>query len=163
MAAEEIGKWVEVTFDCLPLRSVSRVDAPLDASPKFAAKLLRIREAMDKHGTLNTYFLHNASCVYHLTNDPAEGMLEYAFEGVVMTDEGDLVARNCDLDVELKSETCSWLNQAVVDWLSETTLRTVLVEFNRFIQAGDLSKTVERLEQLNQATDESGGFVGMYL
>ena len=157
------GQWVEVAFDCLPLRSVARVDVPLDASPKLAAKMLRIKGAMDKHGTLNSYYLHNASCTYHLTNDSAVGMLQYDFEGVVLTDAGDLGALSCDLQVELTRETCSWLNQAIVDWLAETVRRSVLVEFDRYIRMGDLTKTLQRAQQLERASEESGGFVGMYL
>ncbi len=157
------GQWVEVAFDCLPLRTISRVDVPMDASPKLAEKMLRVRSAIEKHGALNTYYLHNATCTYHLTNDPMQGMMRYRFEGVVLTDASDTDARSCDLLVQLAEETCSWLNQAIVDWLAETVQRSVLVEFNRYIRAGDLTKTVERIEQLQQASDDAGGYVGMYL
>lgn len=157
------GNWVEVEFDCMPLRTVTRVDVPLDASPNLAARILRVRQALEKHGALNSYYLHNASCTYHLTNDPQLGMMEFAFEGVVLTDEQDLQARSCDLQVTLTRETCSWLNQAVVDWLAETVQRNVLIEFNRYIAQGDLSKTLERIERTQQASDDAGGFVGMYL
>ncbi len=156
-------RWVEITFDCLPLRTVNRADVPLDASPKLAAKLLRIRAAIEKHGTLNSYYLHAAHCKFHLTNDPLQGMLEFSFEGTVLTDENDLEARSADLLVSLASETCSWINQAIVDWLNETVPRAVLVEFNRFIRAGDLSQAIERIEKIQQASDAAGGFVGMYL
>lgn len=157
------GSWVEVEFDCMPLRSVTRVDVPIDASPKLAEKIRRVKAALEKHGALNSYYLHNASCVYHLTNDPAQGMMEYEFEGVVLTDEQDLQARSCDLLVSLKRETCSWLTQSIVQWLAETVQRNVLIEFNRYILAGDLTKTIERLEQVHKASDEAGGYVGMYL
>lgn len=160
---ELFGRWVEVVFDCLPLRTVSRIDVPIDASPKLAEKMLRVKRAVETHGTLNSYYLHNANCTYHLTNDPAQGMLEFSFDGVVLTDERDLVARNCDLSISLARETTSWINQSVVDWLAETVQRSVLVEFNRYISAGDLSKTVARLEQLQRETDASDGFVGMHL
>lgn len=147
----------------MPLRSVPRVDVPLDASPKLAAKILRVKAALEKHGSLNSYYLHNAKCIYHLTNDPQQGMMEFEFEGVVLTDERDMQARSCDLLVALKRETCSWLNQSIVDWLGETVRRNVLIDFNRFISQGDLSKTLERIEQTQHASDEAGGFVGMYL
>jgi hypothetical protein len=160
---EASGHWVEVTFDCMPLRSVPRVDVPLDASPKLAAKILRVKTALEKHGSLNSYYLHNAKCIYHLTNDPQQGMMEFEFEGVVLTDERDMQARSCDLLVALKRETCSWLNQSIVDWLGETVRRNVLIDFNRYISQGDLSKTLERIEQTQHASDEAGGFVGMYL
>jgi heme-degrading monooxygenase HmoA len=47
--------------------------------------------------------------------------------------------------------------------LTVAVQRAVLVEFDRYVQAGDLTKTIERLEALQKASDESGGFVGMYL
>ncbi len=157
------GHWVEVVFDCMPLRTVNRVDAPLDASPKLAAKFLRVKAAIEKHGTLNCYYLHNATCTYYLTNDPQQGMMEFEFEGVVLTDQQDVQSRSCDLQVSLRRETCSWLNQSIVAWLSETVQRNVLIEFDRYIAQGDLTKTLERIEQTQQASDEAGGFVGMYL
>ncbi len=157
------GHWVDVVFDCMPLRTVTRVDAPLDASPKLTAKILRVKAALEKHGTLNSYYLHNATCTYHLTNDPRQGMMEFEFEGVVLTDQRDLQSRSCDLQVSLRRETCSWLNQSIVDWLSETVQRNVLIEFDSYIAQGDLTKTLERIEQTQQASDESGGYVGMYL
>ncbi len=159
----EFGQWVEVEFDCLPLRSVTRVDVPIDASPKLADKMLRLKAALETHGTLGSYFLHNATCRFHLTNDPMNGMLQYSFEGVILTDENDMNPRCCDLQVELVKETCSWLNQSIVDRLSETVQRTVMVEFERYIAAGDLNATIERLEKLQRESDETGGFVGMYL
>ena len=80
-----MDRWVEIQFDCLPLRSVSRWDATSDASPKFRDFCARLAEAHRRHGTHNAYFLHNARCVYHLTNHPDLGMLEFRFEGVVLT------------------------------------------------------------------------------
>ena len=162
-SSEANGTWVEVDFDCLPTRSVPQLGPPVDASPKLVEKMNRMRSAIEKHGTLNTYFLHNATCTYYLTNDPKQGMMQYSFEGVVLTDPSDMEARDCDLSIELVRETCSWLNQSVVDWLAETVQRNVLIEFNRYIQAGDLTKTIERMQQVEQASDDAGGFVGMYL
>lgn len=157
------GRWVEIEFDCLPLRTVARVDVPLDASPKLAEKMLRVKAAIEKHGALNSYYLHNAACVYHLTNDPTHGMLRFEFEGVLLTDERDMEARSCDLHITLASETCSWINQAVVDWLTETVQHAVQVEFNRYIGTGDLNKTIARIEKIQASAEASGGFVGMYL
>jgi hypothetical protein len=158
-----MANWVEITFDCIPMRSVSRLDAPLDASPKLAAKLLRLKQAIETHGTHNTYYLHNANCRFHLTNNPEIGSISFDFEGTVFTDSDDLKATRTDLDVTLQSETCNWLNQAVVTWLSESVHRAVIVEFDRYIAAGDLEKTRERLAKIEQTLDESKGFVGMYL
>ncbi|MBX3422063.1 MAG: hypothetical protein KF752_10970 [Pirellulaceae bacterium] len=163
MSNTEFGSWVDVKFDCLPLRSVRSFAAPDDASPKLAAKLERMRVARESHGSMGSYYLHNATCTFHFTNDPALGMCQYSFEGVVLTDSQDMQARSCELTIELARDTCSWINQAIVDWLAESVQRAVLVEFNRFIQAGDLTKTIQRLESMNKASDDAGGFVGMYL
>lgn len=158
-----MGKWVEITFDCVPLRTLKEVIVPADASPKLAKKLTRMRDALEVHGRLNSYYLHNAHCSYHFTNDPDIGMCQFDFEGVILTDDGDMQARSCDLSIQLARETCSWIHQSIVDWLSESVQHAVLVEFNRYIQAGDLTKTIERLEALQRETEESGGYVGMYL
>jgi len=158
-----MANWVEITFDCLPMRSVSRLDAPLDASPKLAAKLLRIKQAIESHGSHNTYYLHNANCCFHLTNDPEIGSVAFRFEGIVFTDADDLKAIRTELDVSLHRETCNWLNQAIVQWLSESVHRAVVVEFDRYIAAGDLEKTRERLAKIEQTLEASQGFVGMYL
>jgi hypothetical protein len=163
MADTALGQWVEVRFDCLPLRSAGNLEIPDDASPKLAQKLQRIRQAIDKHGSLNSYFLHNATCTYYLTNNPLIGMVQFNFEGVVLTEANDLSSHSCDLRVELARETCSWINQSIVDWLAESVQRAVLVDFNRYISEGDLTKTLERLAAIQKASEESGGFVGMYL
>jgi hypothetical protein len=39
----------------------------------------------------------------------------------------------------------------------------VLVEFDRYIEAGDLEQTKKRLERIHADSDQSGGFVGMGL
>ena len=52
-------------------------------------------------GLHNSYYLHHASCVFHLTNDPRVGMLEFRFEGTVLTDAEDRSAIESDLEVEL--------------------------------------------------------------
>ena len=75
------GHWVEIEFDCLPLRSVSRFDVPVDASPKYEQFVLRVKDAMAKHGSHNTYYLHRGTCTYHLTNDPKQGCVIFQFEG----------------------------------------------------------------------------------
>lgn len=155
--------WVEIAFDCLPLRSVNRVDAPLDASPKLAAKMLRIKQAIESHGSHNTYYLHNATCRFHLTNNPEIGSIAYKFEGTIFTNTEDLKAIRTELTVSLDRETCDWLNQSIVDWLSESVHRAVVVEFDRYIAAGDLAKTRERLAKIEQTLDDSQGYVGMYL
>lgn len=156
-------RWVEITFDCLPLRSVTRLDFPLDASPKYEQFCRQVKQAIDRHGTHNSYYLYNARCIYRLLNHPELGRLEFTFVGTALTDELDLACRSCELQVELHRETCDWLTQPIVDWFAESVTRSVAVEFDRFIQAGDLQRAKDRIEQIQQACDEGGGYVGMYL
>jgi hypothetical protein len=156
-------QWVDIQFDCIPLRSVTRLDVPLDASPRYQALCQRIKSAIERHGVHNAYYLHNAHCLYHLTNDPHDSVLEFAFEGTVFTDDEDVRCKSCDLEVRLQRETCDWLTQPVVQWFSETVRRAVAREFDRYIQAGDLQRAKERIERIQKESDEAGGFIGMYL
>lgn len=158
-----MDRWVEIAFDCIPLRSVTRLDVPIDASPKYRAFCERIKAAIERHGTHNTYYLHHARCVFHVINHPKDGVLDFAFEGTVLTDDQDVTCKACELDVQLQGETCDWLTQPVVDWFAETVQRAVACEFNLFIQAGNLQRAKERMERIEQECDESGGFLGMYL
>ncbi len=157
------GRWVDIEFDCLPLRSVTRLDIPLDASPVYEQFVLRVKAAIEKHGAHNAYYLSSASCTFHLTNDPNAGTVRYAIEGTVLTDVGDLTTRAVDLSVRLDRETCPWLTEPIVDFLAESVRQAVIVEFNRYIEAGDLRRTQERVEKIQSESDASGGFVGMYL
>jgi hypothetical protein len=158
-----MNRWVEITFDCLPLRSVGRMDIPLDASPKFRERCERIKAAIEKHGTFNTYFLYNAACKFHLTNRNDSGMIEFRWEGTAITDQSDLRTDRCDLSVELVRETCDWLTAPVVEWFHQTVIHAVKAEFDRYIEAGDLAKTKERMQKLQAEMEKSGGHVGMYL
>ena len=155
--------WVEIEFDCLPLRSITRWDVPIDASADYREFCQRVKRSADRHGTHNTYYLYNARCVFHLTNRPETGMIEFHFEGVVLTDETDQHTRASDLEVHLYRETCQWLVDPVVQWFYETVRHAVEVEFDRYIATGDLEKTRRRIEKIDAAQRESGGFLGMYL
>lgn len=157
------ARWVEIEFDCLPLRTVTRLDVPVDASPRYEQFVLRVKQAIAKHGTLNSYYLYQAHCTYHLTNDPARGQIRFAVEGVVLTDTSDQHAKQSDLIVRLEQETCAWLTEPIVEFFAESVRQAVLVEFDRYIRAGDLRKTEERIRQIQQQSDNAGGFVGMYL
>ena len=156
-------QWVQISFDCLPLRSIERLDIPMDASPKFRQRCERIKDALDRHGTHNSYFLYNAGCTFRVTNHPEQGMIQFRFEGTLLTDSEDCASRSCDLDIELVRETTDWLTEPVVQWFSDTVPHAVLAEFDRYIQAGDLQQTKERLERIREASDDSEGFLGMYL
>ncbi len=155
--------WVEVQFDCLPLRAIPRIDIPLDASPGYRALCERIKRAMELHGTFNTYYLYNARAVYHLTNAADVGMLEFSFEGTVFTDDKDQRTVRADLEVRLSRETVDWLIEPVVEWFRQTVMHTVLVEFDRYIAAGDLEKARQRMETIQKQIELHGGYLGMYL
>lgn len=154
---------VDIAFDCLPLRSLSRLDPPLDASPGLVAKWARIQKAIEVHGTHNTYYLHNAHCRFFVTNDPDCGMIAFRFEGVVFTDEADVSTRHAALQVTLDQENVPWLEQHVVKWFAECVSHAVRAEFDRYIAAGDLRRTRARHQQLELELERSGGFVGMHL
>ncbi|HZL91060.1 MAG TPA: hypothetical protein VFB96_22025 [Pirellulaceae bacterium] len=154
---------VEIAFDCLPLRSIPRLDVPIDASPKFRQRCERIKQAMEKHGSHNSYFLYNAACKFHLTNKEDFATIEFRFEGTVLTDASDLHTQTADLQVDLVRETCDWLTAPVVAWFAQTVSEAVKVEFDRYIEAGDLQKAKERAERMQAEMEKSGGYVGMYL
>jgi len=151
---------VDIAFDCLPLRSVGRLDVPLDASPEFRSRLEHLKRSVDKHGINNAYFLYNSRCIYRLANSDVEGMLRFSFEGTVLTDLSDAKADRADLTIELHSETCGGLPAVVVDWFCGAVERAVLVEFDRFIAAGHLAKRVDELERLTHLA-ELTSFTGM--
>lgn len=156
-------QWVEIEFDCLPLRSVGRLDPPLDASPAWREFCHRVASSLQKHGAHNTYYLHHGTCRYHLLNSADQGVIEFHFEGVVLTDPEDKRTVSSDLQINLGAETCPWLTEPVVQWFYQTVARSVEVEFDRYIEAGDLDKARQRIERVQQMVDEQGGYLGMYL
>ena len=101
--------------------------------------------------------------MFHLTNDPQIGMVSFDFGGTVLTDPEDLKTVDCDLAVTLKGEVCDWLTADAVAWLAETVRQAVRVEFDRYISAGDLGRTIERMERLRAESNAHGGFLGMGL
>lgn len=154
---------LNITFDCLPLRSVPRWDVPLDASPEFQGLCGRIKQAAVKHGFHNTYYLCGGRCVFQLTNDPDAGMLAFQFEGTVLTDAQDRKPAGLDLQVHLDQETCDWLTAPVLSWFCETVCRAVQVEFERYIGGCDPAQTCERLQQIEAEMIRREGFVGLGL
>ncbi|HEX4148842.1 MAG TPA: hypothetical protein VHY20_07635 [Pirellulales bacterium] len=142
---------------------MTRFDIPLDASPKFRARCQRIKSALETHGSHNTYYVYNASCTYHLTNSAELGMLQFAFEGTVLTGENDQTTVEASLEASLEHETCDWLTEPIVAWFRETVRHSVMVEFDRYIAAGDLALTLARVARLQAESDQQGGFLGMYL
>jgi hypothetical protein len=131
---------VEIAFDCLPLRSIGRVDVPLDASPEYRARGERLQQAIEKHGRENAYFLYNTRCVYRLANSDIDNMLRFTFDGVLLTDRSDAKAASADLAIELQSETCGPLSPEVLAWFRGVVERAVLIDFDHFIAAGQLAQ-----------------------
>jgi hypothetical protein len=115
------------------------------------------------HGSHNSYFLYNAHCSFHLTNNPELGMIQFSFEGAVLTDATDRHTIQSDLEIQLVRETCDWLTQPVNAWLMETVGKAVEIEFDRYIAAGDLEQAKRRAEAIQAKADQSGGYMGMYL
>jgi hypothetical protein len=154
---------VAISFDCTPLRSVPRLDIPLDASPAYRTRLERMQRAVAAHGTRNAYYLTDGSCTFRFTNDPESGWVRFRFEGTVLTDGSDLKTTGGDLAISLDVETCDWLTQPAVEWLTISVKHAVEAEFDRYIAAGDLAKARERIAREQAASDEAGGFLGMNL
>ena len=154
---------VEITFECTPLRSVPRLDIPLDASPGYRRRLERMQRAVGRHGTRNAYYLTAGVCTFRFTNDPASGWVRFAFEGTTLTDDADARTVGSDLEIALETETCDWLTQPAVEWLRLSVKHAVEAEFDRYIAAGDLSRALDRLAREQAAIDAAGGFLGMNL
>jgi hypothetical protein len=149
---------IEIAFDCLPLRSLGRVDVPLDASDAFRSRAERIKGALADFGAERTYYLYNAHCVYRFANSEIDGACRFEFEGVVRTDAGDRKCQYAQLDVRLASETCGGVPAEVVAWLADQVRRGVAVEFDRFIAAGQLERAA-RVSDMSLAN--LGGSAGM--
>jgi hypothetical protein len=154
---------VAISFDCIPLRSVGRFDIELDATPEQKEFWGRLRSAVSKHGRHNSFYLCRAQCEFRFTNHPQIGLILFSFEGTVLTDEQDQRTIAADLTVELKQEVCDWLTEPIVQWLKETVVEAVKIEFDRYIAAGDLQKTIERIELIQSESVAKGGFLGMGL
>jgi hypothetical protein len=151
---------VDIAFDCLPLRSIGRVDIPLDASPEFRARCERLKREIDSHSGANAYFLYNTQCTYRLANSEIENVLRFTFDGTVLTDRSDCKADRAELEIELIAETCGGVPPAVLAWLRTVVNRAVLVEFDRFITDGCLAAHVADLGRVEDA-GALCGFAGM--
>jgi hypothetical protein len=151
---------VDIAFDCLPLRSIARVDIPIDASPDHRARSERLRRAFDAYAGENAYFLYNTRCTYRLANSDIDNMLRFSFDGTVLTDRSDCKADRTDLDIVLTAETCGGIPPAALDWLRGIIQRAVLIEFDRFIEDGQLAERIKQLGSIDSVTDVAG-FAGM--
>jgi hypothetical protein len=151
---------VDIEFDCLPLRSVARVDVPLDASPEFRARCERLQQATEAHAGENAYFLYNTRCTYRLANSDVESMLRFSFDGTLVTDLSDCKADRAELNVVLTAETCGGVPPAALDWLRGVLYRAILIEFDRFIADGQLAQRIDELQDISSITGVDS-FAGM--
>jgi hypothetical protein len=153
-------QYVDIAFDCLPLRLVGRVDVPIDASPAFRARSEALQRAIDAHGTENAYFLYNTRCVFRLANSEVDNMLRFSFEGTLFTDRSDAKADRAQLAVELQGQTCGAISPDVLAWFRKVVEKAVLIEFDHFIAAGRLAQRVSDLGTVDSIADLAG-FAGM--
>ena len=152
---------VSVSFECTPLRSIARWGLSPDATPDQQEGLARLRKAAQRHGLHNSYYLSKGRCEFHVTSDPQVGLLVFRFEGTVLTDPHDRRTRTLDLQVELDAAVCEWLTAPAVEWFRETVVQAVRVEFDRYIDSGDLEAARQRLERTEAEMLRGGGFTGM--
>ena len=148
---------VDIAFDCLPMRSISRLDIPLDASDGLRRRAERMKSALNELGAERTYYLYNARCVFRFANSEVAGVCRFEFEGAVHTDAGDRVCESTHLEVRLLSETCGGVPSEVEAWLADRVRQAVAVEFDRFIAAGQLAQQAAGPGIL----DDLGGLSGM--
>jgi hypothetical protein len=151
---------VDIAFDCLPLRSIGRVDIPIDASPAYRARCEQLLQAIANHGNSNAYYLYNTRCVYRLANSDIDNMLRFSFDGTLVTDRSDGRADHADLDIRLISQTCGDMPVDTLAWFHRVVQQAVLIEFNHFISAGSLAAQVEKLGTVDSVHDIAG-FSGM--
>ena len=130
----------------------------MDASGIYRIRYERLREALRSHSAQRTYYLYDAHCVFRLANSEIEGMIRFDFEGIVLTDAGDVLTDHVELDVKLASETCDGIPAEVEAWLKQRLEKVVAIEFDRFIAAGQLSSRTTELGQLECLSD-FGGFL----
>jgi hypothetical protein len=89
--------------------------------------------------------------------------VRFAVEGTILTDDADSRTVGSQLTVRLDRETCDWLTQPAVQWLALSVKHAMEAEFDRYISAGDLARTQERIDREQAACDAGGGFLGMNL
>lgn len=154
---------LQISFDCLPLRSVARLETPVDLLPEWQTHYAHLRRALQVHGAYNSYYLCNGLCEIRLSNDPKVGTLTFSFEGTVVTDANDAKTQLCQLYVELKEAVCDWLTPAALAWFRESVTRAVAVEFDRYIAATNPVPALWRIETMEAECDACGGFVAMGL
>ncbi len=156
-----MDSYADIAFDCLPLRSVGRVDVPLDASTAFRQRCEHLQQELETQAGKNAYFLYNAHCVFRLANSDVHNMLRFTFEGTVWTDHSDRTSAGANLRIELAAETCGGVSADALDWFRGIVERAVLIEFDRFIAAGQLEKRATETGRAQQRVTDLTGFAGL--
>lgn len=156
-----MSRHVDIAFECLPLRSVTRLDVPLDASARYRALRERIKAAIERYGTQRAYYLANAHATFHLINSEVHGMLRFEAEGTILTDAGDRRVRHTDLAIRLAAGTCDWLTATAEAWFHETVRRALAAEFEEYVASGRLAERMDRITERPQTAVE--GDLGMFL
>jgi hypothetical protein len=147
---------VDIAFDCLPLRTVSRLDVPLDASEALRRRAEHMKSAISAFGLERSYFLYNARCVFRFANSEVDGICRFEFEGAVQTDAGDRKCERTMLEVRLISETCGGLPAEIEVWLADRVRQAVAIEFDRFIAAGQHTAGEGEADKLGSLSQLSG-------
>ena len=158
---DSLPSLVDVEFECVPLRTIGRLDIPLDASDAQRRRAVHMQSAINSYGVERTYFLQNARCVFRFANSDVEGVCRFEFEGIARTDAGDRKCEEVILEVALVSETCGGVPSVVQEWLIERVRRAVAIEFDRFIAAGQLAAHAGQPEAPSPAAGTLDGLGGM--
>lgn len=150
---------VLIQFSCYPFRSAGRLDVPLDAPEDFQALCRRFVAALRRHGTEHTYYVHGGTVEFRLANGPG-GSIVFAVEGTVWTDAADRKTQRVDLACEAAASDFGPLEPAVGEFFRRAVERAFVVEFDRYIESGDLERTVRHAKAAMLQSEQRGGYVG---
>jgi hypothetical protein len=151
---------VLIQFDCYPFRSATRLDIPMDAPEEFQELCRRFVMALRQHGTSHTYYLHSATVEFRLSNGPG-ARVKFAFEGTAWTDAEDRKTTRLDIATRLLESDFGPLEAEVERFFVEAVEQAVTAEFDRYIEAGELEKSVQRAKAAMLQSEQSGGYMGM--
>lgn len=132
----------------------------MDAPEEFQELCRRFVVALRKHGTAHTYYLHTATAEFRLSNGP-DASVKFAFEGTAWTDSDDRKTTRLEIDTELIASDFDPFDPAVEQFFSQAVHRAVMAEFDRYIEAGELQKAVQRAKEAMLQSELSGGYMGM--
>ena len=151
---------VLIQFNCYPFRSATRLDIPMDAPEEFQELCRRFVQALRQHGTEHTYYLHNATVEFQLSNRPGANV-KFRFEGTIWTNTEDRKTARLEITTEFLHSDFGPLDPAVQSFFDQAIHRAVTAEFDRYIEAGELEKTVQQAKEAILQADQTGGYMGM--